>query len=250
MDKIMSIEEYNNLYNFKTNTWCGPCRKNTPWCFLNKYNTPNYGHLYNRELFNCCNNHLVYLMNKICVASEKFNFKYFLDFGSLLGCLRNNRKIPYDVDIDVGICREELDNFKKAIGFLCENGEKIIGKNNMFVYQLSKINNIHIDFFIYNKINKNGKELYISQQFYQTPKSFFLKEDLFPLKKATFENLEVFIPNKSREYTERNYGIGSIENPITKLSYVNNYISKGTKGDLPDEKKWEELLKKKNNDNS
>ena len=241
----MNMEEYNNLYNFKTNNWTGPCNKNTRWCFVNKYTTPNYGHLYNKELFSCCNNHLIYLMNKICLASEKFNFKYFLDFGSLLGCLRNNRKIPYDVDIDIGICIEEINNFKKAINFLCENGEKIKYSRNMFVYQLSNINNIHIDFFIYKKINKDGKELYISQQYYQTPRSFFFKEDLFPLKKTKFENMDVFIPNKSKEYIERNYGIGCIDNPITKHNYINNYVSKGSKGDLPNNDKWNELLKNK-----
>ena len=242
------MEEYNKMYDVKKNTWCGPCGKNTPWCFLNKYNTPNYGHLYNKEqTFECCTNHLIYLFKKVCFASERFNFEFFLDFGSILGCLRNNRKIPYDVDIDFGICREELRNFQKAMRFLCENGEKIIVKNKMIVYQLSKINNVHVDFFIYDKILKDGKEMYISSKYRETEKCHLLKDELYPLKKAIFENMDVLIPNKSKVYMDRIYGVGCIENPIVKVAYGDNYVSKGTIADIPDEKKWEELLKKKYN---
>jgi hypothetical protein len=243
--RILSNDEYSNLYNFGKNKWKGPCTKNTRWCFYEKYKTPNYGHLYNKNQFECCNKHLIYLLKKLCDASKKYNFKFFLDWGSLMGCLRNGKMIPYDVDIDIGICEEDLCNFKNSLNYLCNNGEQVRQNGaEMIIYQLSSINSIHIDIFIFNKQTKNNKILYIGNR--NTPNSYFLKEDLFPLKKINFENMEVLIPNKSREYLERNYGKGCIENPITKHCYINDYVKRnGTNGDLPDKNTWNRLLRNK-----
>ena len=153
--RIMTDEEYKNLYNFKENKWIGPCTKNTKWCWTKKYFTPHYGHLYNKETFKCCHENLIYLLKKLSEASKKFNFSFFLDFGSLLGCLRNSRKIPYDADMDVSLCPDQFENFKKAKGFLEENGEKIRSTCSGFTYQLSLTNKIHIDIFYYRKKIKN-----------------------------------------------------------------------------------------------
>ena len=155
--------------------------------------------------------------------------------------MRNNRKIPYDSDIDVGICEDQLSNFNKAMDYLCNNGEiikKVYG--SLFVYQLSSKNVIHIDMYVYKKKQNN---MYTCMQYNSTPESFFLEDELFPLKKTTFENIEVLIPNKVIKYLEANYGKGCIENPITKHSYIDNYVKcNGTKGDLPDKNTWNKLL--------
>ncbi len=83
-------------------------------------------------------------------------------------------------------------------------------------------------------------------QYNSTPESFFLEDDLFPLKKNMFENIEVSIPNKAIKYLEANYGKGCIENPITKHSYIDNYVNgPGSKGDLPDKKTWNKLIENK-----
>ena len=75
---------------------------------------------------------------------------------------------------------------------------------------------------------------------------YFFEEDLFPLKKAIFEKIEVLIPNKSKKYLEKTYGKKCIENPITKHCYIDNYVKgNGTTGDLPDLKSWEKLLNEK-----
>jgi phosphorylcholine metabolism protein LicD len=242
-NSIITSSDYNNKYNFKQNLWSGPCSKHTKWCFEQKYKSPHYGHLYNKETFECCHRHLLNLFRNISVASEKFDFKFFLDFGTLLGCLRNGKKIPYDADIDLGMCIDEFNNFKKAFDYLQCNGEVIKQiNNNIFIYKLSKINDVHIDIFIYEKKIIGNQYLYVGDQYKKTPNSYFTEEDLFPLKKTSFENIETFIPNNSKKYIEANYGIKCIENPITKHSYVSNYITAGTHGDLPDAKTWNNLL--------
>jgi len=244
-NSILTMDEYNKLYNLKKNIWKGPCGKNTRWCFVNKYNTPNYGYMYNKELFKCCNNNLMYLFNKLNTASKQFGFRFFLDYGSLIGCLRNGKRIPWDVDIDVGILMEDFDKFKKSIPFLTKDGE--IFKQSaklMIVYHLSKINNIHIDIGLYQKVKRNDTNVYITYYSKNIPSCTFLEDELFPLKKATFENIEVLIPNKSKKYLEANYGEKCVENPITKHSYIDNYVNVRSFGDLPDRKKWKEVLNK------
>ncbi len=36
--KILTLNEYNKLYDLKKNRWKGPCNKETEWCFKQKYN--------------------------------------------------------------------------------------------------------------------------------------------------------------------------------------------------------------------
>lgn len=240
---IIMPDEYNNLYNYKQNIWTGPCTKDTNWCFVQKYKTPNYGHLYNKATFECCHNNLLSLFINLTVASKKFNFKFFLDFGTLLGCLRNGKKIPYDADMDMGMCTEEINNFKKAYDFLQRNGEVIRQiREGVYVYQLSKTNLIHIDIFIYKKKYIKNQYLYVSEQYNSTPTCYFTEEDLMPLRKTSFENIESYIPNNSKNYIEATYGVKCIENPITKHSYINNYVDSGTTGDLPNTSAWNKLL--------
>jgi hypothetical protein len=240
---IIMPDDYNNLYNYKQNVWTGPCSKDTKWCFEQKYKTPHYGNLYNKATFNCCNENLLNLFINLSIASEKFDFKFFLDFGTLLGCLRNGKKIPYDVDMDVGMCVDDFNKFKEASGFLQRNGEVIkqVG-DGIYVYQMSETNIIHIDIFIYEKKFINNQYLYISNAYNKTPYCYFTEEDLMPLRKASFENIMSYIPNNSKKYIEASYGVKCIENPITKHNYDYKYIENGTIGDLPNKETWNKLL--------
>ena len=42
--------------------------------------------------------------------SQKYNIPYSLAYGSLLGCYRNNKIIPYDNDVDIFIDGKGIDN--------------------------------------------------------------------------------------------------------------------------------------------
>jgi phosphorylcholine metabolism protein LicD len=82
--------------------------------------------------------------------------RFFLVWGTLLGCYRNKRFISYDGDIDIGILYEDFD--VKIIDKIVESGKfklnKIYGEiNKNLELALVNKNGIKIDIFIYYKIS-------------------------------------------------------------------------------------------------
>ena len=47
------------------------------------------------------------LLGKFINVCDKYNIKYFIISGSLIGAIRHNGFIPWDDDIDLGMMRED-----------------------------------------------------------------------------------------------------------------------------------------------
>ena len=67
---------------------------------------------------------LLSFVNKLC---EKYDLKWWLDYGTLLGSIRHEDFIPWDDDIDIGMMRKD---YHKFIGILYDELEK----NNLTDY--------------------------------------------------------------------------------------------------------------------
>ncbi len=69
------------------------------------------------------------LLESFSNVSEKYNLKYILDYGTLLGCIRHNGFIPWDDDIDVSMPREDYEKLYE----LSRSNHDLFGPNYMLV---------------------------------------------------------------------------------------------------------------------
>ena len=82
---------------------------------------------------------ILLLIDKIC---KKYNLKYWLEYGSLLGAVRHQGFIPWDDDLDIAMMRPDYERFKQvaplelAPPFSLENAY-----NSPFLTAFSKIRN-------------------------------------------------------------------------------------------------------------
>lgn len=190
------------------------CTKNSSKCSFDKYDK-------NKLLPDCCKANLKKMFNSTIHLMNKNNIEYFLDFGSLLGCVRDKQIIPYDTDGDISILENSTSKFLQIIPILTENGYDLVPMNKtktFYKLYFSNINRLHIDIHI-RQLNKSG--YYITQ--YSIKNWGIHKNDLLPLKKSTFEGFHVTIPNKYWEYLENGYGKNCIKQQKRKNEYKNKF---------------------------
>lgn len=70
------------------------------------------------RIMQLCNAELLHIFDKLCA---KYNLRYWLDSGTLLGAIRHGGFIPWDDDLDVMMPREDYD---KVIPLLKDEMEK------------------------------------------------------------------------------------------------------------------------------
>jgi hypothetical protein len=120
----------------------GGCSTSTPRCEF-----WNWGEDYLRP--SCCSGHLVGVAVFVHHALEEAGISHWLDFGSLLGAVRDGQLIPWDSDVDFGYLEEDHD---AVVDTLCRAAawttyEVDLGEAHVIRVNISKVNLQHADLF-------------------------------------------------------------------------------------------------------
>lgn len=162
--------------------------------------------------------------DRIC---RKYNLKYWCRGGTLIGAVRHNGWIPWDADIDVGMLEEDYikfnnvveDELPKNMWFQTSNDKywknhsicKIRALNAYYKRKKNDSrdvwhNGLQLDIMKFKYIN-NGKQIFGHNTICGPPdKKERNKNEIFPLKELTFDNINVYVPNKYKELCKEVWG--------------------------------------------
>lgn len=149
---------------------------------------------------------------------------FWVDCGTCLGTYRYGGIIPWDWDIDLAILQNDFDNVKNALTNALDPNEFIVQdwssrdkpKTYLKVYVRATGTLIDIYHFAIDEKNKSIYSILSNGDCAFLPESWKIRERrftiptsfdiVFPLKKATFDGVEVFVPAKTKEYLQQRYG--------------------------------------------
>jgi phosphorylcholine metabolism protein LicD len=191
-----------------------PCTQSTERCRYDRHDK-------NKISPACCHDHLKEMLFFFDDLAKKLDMKYFLDFGTLLGCVRDGKIIPYDTDIDISMLFEDHDKLEQMRPHFKQRGYVLKKERDSGVfYRLfySDINLLHIDIHL-RKTDENG----LVHSHYSAKNWSLHKNDLFPMYQMMFEGRLMHIPRHFRKYLEHGYGFGCIENPKRKNEYKQKF---------------------------
>lgn len=161
---------------------------------------------------------------------------WWVDCGTCLGAYRYGGVIPWDCDIDVAVLLPDFDNVLHALNRL--DSKKYIVQDwssrdfpKSYIKVFIRASGTLIDIYHFD-IDVEKKQIAyilslenhmffpewwkIRERRFKAPVAF---DTVFPLKKAQFDGIEVFVPNDTVRYLERCYGENldpvKIYNPIT-----------------------------------
>ena len=106
------------------------------------------------------------LLYHTCLAFNKFEVDYWVDFGSLLGIIRENDIIMFDMDADVCIINHDPEKMKKVDEYLRSKNLRVKKECNWDAYRgrynncFLKLFDAYIDIYMYKTDTINN--MYIS----------------------------------------------------------------------------------------
>lgn len=152
---------------------------------------------------------LYQLMKDVHEIFEKHHLTYWIESGTLLGAVRHKGLIPWDDDLDISIRLEDSLAFQKLIPALKKLGyevdEAYFGfKIYLIQNKKDRLHNICCDIFL--TVQDGDKIIYHSPGVRKFWPYHTEKNDLFPLKKYKFGEIEVWGPKTPEPNLTMQYG--------------------------------------------
>jgi phosphorylcholine metabolism protein LicD len=165
-------------------------------------------------------NELYLLLKRVSDTCHRNNIQYWIDGGTLLGCVREQNQIPYDYDVDLAMFQKDYDEFKKYSSYFGKKYNYHIIESQGFLKIFSRENEVHrkvsendivsifpcIDILVYENFNgivaiKDRPTRHIYSKF------IYLENDLLPLKKTyIYKDLNLYGAKNPYSYLDRCYG--------------------------------------------
>ena len=169
----------------------------------------------------CIHSQLLDMLTFFIKLAKEHNITWWLTDGSLLGQVRNNKIIPWDDDIDIGVLYKDYDKLVKLSNMDMEY--RICRSAFGFKVYKSKLHSYpFIDLFVYDSLCDNPKVYGWAgpcdssfKSWYGhslIPNLYYKKDELFPLKLGKFNDIKVYLPYQPKKYLYRQYGEDCLEN--------------------------------------
>ncbi len=138
----------------------------------------------------CCTDHLKELLFFTEELLTKHGIFHWLDFGSLLGAIRNQEMILWDTDVDFGFLKADIEQvlaLKQEIEMECYYFDT--NDKNVLRICYSQINTQHVDLFPWgeeneylksNWLKEKAEKFYFPSQFISELKPVILYDKSFP----------------------------------------------------------------------
>lgn len=142
--------------------------------------------------------------------------KYFLDFGTLLGFIREHTFIAHDLDIDLGVLKATDLERKKIEEYMLRNGFKKVHEfifKNTVVEQAYILKGVKADLFYYEHTDVSS----YCYGFSRLPEKSYSEPDDFSTFKFTYtkiddteyrivNNMKISVPQNPEELLSQKYG--------------------------------------------
>lgn len=142
---------------------------------------------------------LYQILKDVHEVLTKHNVQYWIEGGTLLGAVRHKGIIPFDDDLDIGIMQSDEMQFQKIFPEFQRLGYKIRYNGHYTIFD-----KVGLDIFVFQQQDKKyvHADLKIRREF---PDDFFYIDELLPLKKYKFGEIEVFGPKEFKSNLNRLY---------------------------------------------
>lgn len=146
------------------------------------------------------NNQLLDFIDNIC---KKYDLKWWLSFGNLIGAVRHEGNVPWDDDVDICMMREDYDKFFEII------------PNEVKLNKLNK----HIRVNINKKGPNNSLLSFMKFEYFDNDRLFgFIDIIPFDYANSTIDNAEYVFLKEHRKY------IAELKKSANREKLLNNYF--------------------------